>query len=161
MPKDKGFSSVLVRFVVKKVLAVLVNYGSEEKLCQDAIDCLLSLVESHASDIASSAELFEYLNSLDIARLPNRSNLMKALVLIGAAANDQELQENMFKMVSRGLQKFSKLSFPDPRPSVREIRGSMFSAISVGNRLTNCRLSSVFRWSGESQSESFGSGSFQ
>uniref|UniRef100_A0A1I7TQK3 ANF_receptor domain-containing protein n=1 Tax=Caenorhabditis tropicalis TaxID=1561998 RepID=A0A1I7TQK3_9PELO len=99
MPKDKGFAAILVRFVVKKVLTVLINYGSEEKLCQDAIDCLLSLVESHASDIASSTELFEYLNSLDIARLPNRSNLMKALVLIGAAANDQELQENMFKLI--------------------------------------------------------------
>ncbi|CAP39068.1 Protein CBG22497, partial [Caenorhabditis briggsae] len=99
MPKAKEFSAILVRFVVKKVLSVLLNYGSEEKLCQDAIDCLLSLVESHASDIASSPELFEYLNSLDIARLPNRANLMKALVLIGAAANDQELQENMFKLV--------------------------------------------------------------
>ncbi|CCU83356.1 Exportin-4 [Caenorhabditis elegans] len=99
MPQSKEFSAILVRFVIKKVLAVLVNYGSEEKLCQDAIDCLLSLVESHASDIASSPELFEYLNSLDIARLPNRANLMKALVLIGAAANDQELQENMFKLI--------------------------------------------------------------
>ncbi|CAI2349918.1 unnamed protein product [Caenorhabditis sp. 36 PRJEB53466] len=99
MPKDKEFSTVLVRFVIKKVLNVLVNYGSEEKLCQDAIECLLGLVESNASVIASSPELFEYLNTLDIARLPNRANLMKALVLIGAAANDAELQENMFRLI--------------------------------------------------------------
>lgn len=99
MPKDKEFSAVLVRFVIKKVLAILVNYGSEVKLCKDAIDCLLGLVESRASDIASSPELFEYLNSLDISRLPNRSTLMRALVLIGAAANDVDLQENMFKLI--------------------------------------------------------------
>ncbi|CAI5448696.1 unnamed protein product [Caenorhabditis angaria] len=99
IPDDEEFSKILVRFVVNKVLSVLLNYGGEERLCQDAIDCLLGLVESRAAAIATSPELFEYLKSLDISKLPNRANLMKALVLIGAAANDLDLQENMFKMI--------------------------------------------------------------
>ncbi|CAB3406845.1 unnamed protein product [Caenorhabditis bovis] len=99
LPNDDAFSRVLVRFVIKKVLAILVNYGSEERLCQDAIECLSGLVESRAPLIAASPELYEYLNNLDIAKLPNRADLMKVLVQIGAASNNSELQENMFKRI--------------------------------------------------------------
>ncbi|VDK58743.1 unnamed protein product, partial [Cylicostephanus goldi] len=61
----------------------------------DAVNLLIGMTEAYATSLASAPELFDHLAQLDIAALPSRTLLMKALVLIGAATNDQSLQENM------------------------------------------------------------------
>ncbi|CAD6191348.1 unnamed protein product [Caenorhabditis auriculariae] len=111
MPKDAEFSLTLVEFVIHKVFTVLAKFSGEAKLCKDAIATLVGLVESYASVIASSSVFFDYLSNFDISQIPNRTNLMRALVLIGASANDAQLQENMFNMILAPLcQRFAELS---------------------------------------------------
>ncbi|ETN75944.1 hypothetical protein NECAME_12016 [Necator americanus] len=95
LPQTGTFAQLIVKFVVHKVFVILKKFSGEERLCLDAVNLLTGMIEAYATSLASAPELFDYLAELDIASLPSRTLLMKALVLIGAATNDQQLQENM------------------------------------------------------------------
>ncbi|KAK6752632.1 hypothetical protein RB195_003817 [Necator americanus] len=95
LPQTGTFAQLIVKFVVHKVFVILKKFSGEERLCLDAVNLLTGMIEAYATSLASAPELFDHLAELDIASLPSRTLLMKALVLIGAATNDQQLQENM------------------------------------------------------------------
>ncbi|KJH48617.1 hypothetical protein DICVIV_05245 [Dictyocaulus viviparus] len=95
LPQTGTFAQLIVKFVVHKVFYILKKFGSEEKVCLDAVNLLIGMIDAYATSLASAPELFDHLSQLDIAALPSRTLLMKALVLIGAATNDQQLQKDM------------------------------------------------------------------
>ncbi|PAV84732.1 hypothetical protein WR25_02878 [Diploscapter pachys] len=103
LPQSDTFSQLLVGFVLSKVFTCLSRFSGENKVCMDAVDLLNGIVESRASTIAASPDLYQHLRSLDIAKIPCRSRLMQALVFIGAAAQNAELQENMFAQIMQPL----------------------------------------------------------
>ena len=69
------------------------------RLCVDAVDLLVGLADSRALEMASSDTLYSCLAGVQLDRMPARRSLIQALVLIGASANDQTLQEKMYNLV--------------------------------------------------------------
>ncbi|KAJ1370659.1 hypothetical protein KIN20_032441 [Parelaphostrongylus tenuis] len=99
-----------------KVFTILNKFGGEEKLCLDAVNLLIGMIDAYATSLASAPELFDHLAQLDIAALPSRTLLMKALVLIGAATHDQQLQENMSARILDPLGQRFLRQFVNRRP---------------------------------------------
>lgn len=120
LPSQTGtFASLIVKFVVHKVFTILNKLGGEEKLCFDAINLLIGMIDAYATPLASAPELFDNLAQLDIAAFPSRTLLMKALVLIGAATHDQQLQENMSAKILDPLgQRFAAVCQQSPSSEV-------------------------------------------
>ncbi|RCN51186.1 hypothetical protein ANCCAN_02755 [Ancylostoma caninum] len=119
LPQTGTFAQLIVKFVVHKVFIILKKFSGEERLCLDAVNLLTGMIEAYATSLASAPELFDHLAQLDIAALPSRTLLMKALVLIGAATNDQQLQENMSARILDPLgQRFAAICQQPPSSEV-------------------------------------------
>ncbi|VDL71450.1 unnamed protein product [Nippostrongylus brasiliensis] len=119
LPQTGKFAPLIVKLVVRKVFTILNKFGGEEKLCLDAVNLLTGMIEGYATSLASAPELFDHLAQLDIAALPSRTLLMKALVLIGAATNDQRLQENMSARILDPLgERFAQICQQPPSSEV-------------------------------------------
>uniref|UniRef100_A0A0K0D6F0 HECT domain-containing protein n=1 Tax=Angiostrongylus cantonensis TaxID=6313 RepID=A0A0K0D6F0_ANGCA len=72
LPHAGTFALLVVKFVVHKVFTVLKKFGGEEKLCLDAVNLLIGMIDPYATSLASAPELFDHLVQLDIAALPSR-----------------------------------------------------------------------------------------
>lgn len=105
------FSRRLIEFSLQKTFTILNKLSGETKLCNDAVNLLVGLVDSRAPEMAASELLFSCLAGLQLDRLPARRALIQALVLIGAAAEDESLQLKMYVLILEPLsRKFMEVS---------------------------------------------------
>ncbi|KHN78214.1 Exportin-4 [Toxocara canis] len=100
---NNEFSTFLIQFVFHKTFAVLSKLHGETSLCKDAADLLLALVDSRASEMAANELLYVSLSSVQLDRLPVRRPLIHTLVLIGAAAENERLQQRMYLSILQPL----------------------------------------------------------
>ena len=70
------------------------------RLCADIVDLLTSLIDSRAEYLSRGTQLYDFLCKIDLAKLPSKTKLMKALVLIAAQVDDQTVQQRMYEQVS-------------------------------------------------------------
>ncbi|VDK17648.1 unnamed protein product, partial [Anisakis simplex] len=107
---NNEFSTFLVQFVFHKTFTVLGKLSGEKKLCKDASDLLLALVDSRAAEMAANDLLYISLSHIQLDKLPVRRSLIHTLVLIGAAADDEQIRQRMYLSILEPLSnKFEEL----------------------------------------------------
>uniref|UniRef100_A0A914WUI0 Exportin-4 n=1 Tax=Plectus sambesii TaxID=2011161 RepID=A0A914WUI0_9BILA len=111
-------SSELVGFLLQKCFACLTIFSGEVLLAKDATQLLISLVDTRqrANEVASNANLLQEVARIDLQQLSPtaRKELLRALVLIGAATDNSALQEQMYMMILDPLAaRFQQLATAD------------------------------------------------
>lgn len=86
---------------LRKALESLRLWPGEAGVASEAVGLLVHLAEHQSGQVEAGGVAVEELARLDLSRLipATRRSLMKALVLLGAASEDANLQATMAKLV--------------------------------------------------------------
>ncbi|VDK73552.1 unnamed protein product [Litomosoides sigmodontis] len=102
---------IVVDLALQKCFNILNNMSGEHKLCADAVEVFIGLVNSNCNEIAKSPFLFPCLSTVQIERLPARHSFVKMLVQLGSVVDDENIKKTICGMVLEPLrEKFMVLS---------------------------------------------------
>ncbi|TMS39157.1 hypothetical protein L596_005727 [Steinernema carpocapsae] len=99
MQKDSRLSKMLVEFFLDFCFDIVQLMSGEKKLCEEAIQTLLSVSERRAEEMAGSDMLYARLLRIHIRELSCRRLLVYALVRIGSVCQNTIHYNNMIKFI--------------------------------------------------------------